>query len=307
MRILVTLGLFLCLHAGAQTQLGTGAISGTVRDASGAVVSGAQITIEQSGTGLIRRAKSNEAGEFLAPVLPTGTYSVRIAKAGFSTLEQDGIGVDVGGAANVTCTLKVGEITETVTVNAAPEINPAQTDISSLVDSSEIRNLPINGRRYYDFALLTPGVTRDGLFGLLSFRGTSGNFDNYMVEGNDDNQAYFSENRGRYRAPSTVSANAVEEFQVGQGSYLAEFGRATGGSVNMVLRSGANLFHADGFYYYRDQDFRSARSAGYHQAARAAAAVGRIDFGPYSRQPALLLRQLRSADPQLSAGDRRPD
>jgi Carboxypeptidase regulatory-like domain len=255
MRILVTLGLFLCLHAGAQTQLGTGAISGTVRDASGAVVSGAQITIEQSGTGLIRRAKSNEAGEFLAPVLPTGTYSVRIAKAGFSTLEQDGIGVDVGGAANVTCTLKVGEITETVTVNAAPEINPAQTDISSLVDSSEIRNLPINGRRYYDFALLTPGVTRDGLFGLLSFRGTSGNFDNYMVEGNDDNQAYFSENRGRYRAPSTVSANAVEEFQVGQGSYLAEFGRATGGSVNMVLRSGANLLHADGFYYYRDQDF----------------------------------------------------
>jgi hypothetical protein len=255
MRSLAALGLLLCLHAGAQTQLGTGAISGTVRDPSGAVVSGAQVMIEQLGTGLIRRAKSSEAGEFLAPVLPTGTYRVRVAKAGFSTLEQDGIEVDVGGAANVTCTLKVGEITETVTVNAAPAIDPEQTDISSLVDSSEIRNLPINGRRYYDFALLTPGVTRDGLFGLLSFRGTSGNFDNYMVEGNDDNQAYFSENRGRYRAPSTVSANAVEEFQVGQGSYLAEFGRATGGSVNMVLRSGANLLHADGFYYYRDQDF----------------------------------------------------
>jgi Carboxypeptidase regulatory-like domain len=254
-RLLVPLGLLLCLYATAQTQLGTGAISGAVRDASGAVVSGAEITIEQSGTGLIRRAKSSDAGEFLAPVLPTGIYSLRVAKAGFSTLQQDGIEVDVGGATNVTCTLKVGEITETVTVNAAPEIDPAQTDISSLVDSSEIRNLPINGRRYYDFALLTPGVTRDGLFGLLSFRGTSGNFDNYMVEGNDDNQAYFAENRGRYRAPSTVSANAVEEFQVGQGSYLAEFGRATGGSVNMVLRSGANLFHADGFYYYRDQNF----------------------------------------------------
>jgi Carboxypeptidase regulatory-like domain len=256
MRLVFVANLLLCACvAAAQTQLGTGAISGSVQDSSGAVVAGAQVTIEESSTGLVRQVKSSATGEFLAPVLPTGTYRVRVTKAGFSTLEQDGIAVDVGGASNIVCTLKVGEVTETVVVNGAAAINPTQTDISSLVDSSEIHNLPINGRRYYDFALLAPGVTRDGILGLLSFRGTSGNFDNYMVEGNDDNQAYFSENRGRYRAPSTVSANAVEEFQVGQGAYLAEFGRATGGSVNMVLRSGANLFHADGFYYYRDQHF----------------------------------------------------
>ncbi|HLK63625.1 MAG TPA: carboxypeptidase regulatory-like domain-containing protein [Bryobacteraceae bacterium] len=248
--------LFLCLPAAyAQSQLGTGAISGTIHDSSGAVIVGAQVTIQQPETGLSRQVKSGATGEYLAPVLPTGIYRIRIVKAGFSTLDQEGITVDVGGTTNVASTLKVGEVAETITVNSAPAINPSQTDISSLVDSSEIRNLPINGRRYYDFALLAPGVTRDGILGLLSFRGTSGNFDNYMVEGNDDNQAYFSENRGRYRAPSTVSANAVEEFQVGQGAYLAEFGRATGGSVNMVLRSGVNQFHADGFYYYRDQDF----------------------------------------------------
>jgi hypothetical protein len=234
--------------ASAQSQLGTGAISGTVRDGTGALVAGAQVTIEQSATGLTRQVNSGATGEFLAPVLPTGSYRVRIAKAGFATLEQDGIAVDVGSTTNIASTLKLGDIAETITVTAAPAINPSQTDISTLVDSSEIRDLPINGRRYYDFALLAPGVTRDGILGLLSFRGTSGNFDNYMVEGNDDNQAYFSENRGRYRTPSTVSANAVEEFQVGQGAYLAEFGRATGGSVNMVLRSGANLLHADGFY-----------------------------------------------------------
>ncbi len=256
MRLVFRASLFLCAYvAAAQTQLGTGAISGTVQDSSGALVAGAQITIEESSTGLVRLVKSSATGQFLAPVLPTGVYRVRVAKTGFSTLEQEGIAVNVGGAANIVCGLKVGDVAETVTVTAAVAINPTETDISSLVDSSQIRNLPINGRRYYDFALLTPGVTRDGILGLLSFRGTSGNFDNYMVEGNDDNQAYFSENRGRYRAPSTVSINAVEEFQVGQGAYLAEFGRATGGSVNMVLRSGANLLHADGFYYYRDQDF----------------------------------------------------
>ncbi len=98
-------------------------------------------------------------------------------------------------------------------------------------------------------------MTRDARLELLSFRGSSGSFNNYMVEGNDDNDAYFSENRGRYRTPSTLSANAVQEFQVGKGAYAAEVGRASGGSVNMVLRSGGNNLHGDGFYYYRDQDF----------------------------------------------------
>ncbi len=255
MRTHLAVFLLLCAHIAAQTQLGSGAISGTVQDISGALVAGAQIVIEDSANGFVRQLMSGATGQFLAPVLPTGVYRVRVSKPGFATLQLDRIAVDVGGAASVVCALKVGNISETVAVVAAAAIDPSQTDVSSLVDSSEIRNLPINGRRYYDFALLTPGVTRDGILGLLSFRGTSGNFDNYMVEGNDDNQAYFSENRGRYRAPSTVSANAVEEFQVGQGAYLAEFGRATGGSVNMVLRSGVNLLHADGFYFYRDQDF----------------------------------------------------
>ena len=239
----------------AQSQLGTGAISGTVQDATGAAVPDAQITITQSETGLVRTMKSSAAGQFLAPVLPTGDYRVRIAKAGFATQQQDGVVVNVGATASIATVLVVGDVAQTVTVNAASSIDAAETDVSSLVDRREISDLPINGRRYYDFALLTPGVARDGRFGLLSFRGTSGNFDNYMVEGNDDNQAYFSENRGRYRAPSTVSADAVQEFQVGQGAYLAEFGRASGGSVNMVLRSGGNTLHGDGFYYYRDQSF----------------------------------------------------
>src|ERR1700691_1401292 len=168
MRLVFAASLLLSAYvAAAQTQLGTGAISGMVQDSSGAVVAAAQVTIEESSTGLVRQVKSSATGEFLAPVLPTGTYRVRVAKAGFSTLEQDGIAVDVGGAANIVCTLRVGEITETVVVNATAAINPTETDISSLVDSSEIHNLPINGRRYYDFALLAPGVTRDGILGLL--------------------------------------------------------------------------------------------------------------------------------------------
>jgi hypothetical protein len=239
----------------AQSQLGTGAIAGVVEDPSGGVITGAQITITNVETGLVRTVTSGSGGQFSAPVLPPGTYRMRVAKNGFSTLEQTDIVVTVGATATIAATLQVGAVSETVKVEGTAPIDITETDVSSLVDRKEISDLPINGRRYYDFALLTPGVARDGRFGLLSFRGTSGNFDNYMVEGNDDNQAYFAENRGRYRTPSTLSANAVQEFQVGQGAYLAEFGRANGGSVNMVLRAGTNLTHGDGFYYYRDQNF----------------------------------------------------
>jgi hypothetical protein len=253
--LLLSIFAIAALPALAQSQLGTGAISGTVEDASGSAVIDAQVTITNVETGLVRQLVSGSGGQFAAPVLPPGTYKLRVTKPGFAALEESDIVVNVGGTATVTAALKIGGVSETVTVEGGATIDVTQTDVSSLVDSTEIRNLPINGRRYYDFALLTPGVARDGRFGLLSFRGTSGNFDNYMVEGNDDNQAYFAENRGRYRTPSTVSANAVQEFQVGQGAYLAEFGRASGGSVNMVLRSGGNLLHGDGFYYYRDQDF----------------------------------------------------
>jgi hypothetical protein len=259
MRLLLMWCAVVCLYVSTalgQSQLGTGAIAGIVQDTTGAVVPGVGITITQTETGLTRDVQSNETGQFFAPVLPTGAYRVSAAKPGFAIVEQNNVTVDVGGTANLHITLRVGDVSESVSVTAANvSIDTAQTDVSSLVDRIQIHDLPINGRRYYDFALLSPGVTRDGRFGLLSFRGSSGNFENYMVEGNDDNQAYFSENRGRYRAPSTLSADAVQEFQVGQGAFLAEFGRAAGGSVNMVLRSGGNSVHGDGFYYYRDQNF----------------------------------------------------
>ena len=94
--------------------------------------------------------------------------------------------MNVGATSSINAVLRVGGFAEMVTVTANVVIDTSQTDVSSLVNSNQIQDLPINGRRYYDFALLAPGVTRDGRFGLLSFRGTSGNFANYMVEGNDE-------------------------------------------------------------------------------------------------------------------------
>ncbi|MEO8073185.1 MAG: TonB-dependent receptor, partial [Acidobacteriota bacterium] len=112
-------------------------------------------------------------------------------------------------------------------------------------------------RRADQFALLAPGVTKDGRFGLLSYRGQSGVFNNFTLEGNDDNQAYFSEAAGRTRIASNISANAIQEFQVATSNFLPEFGRSAGGGINAVVRSGGNTFHGDGFEYFRNQSLNA--------------------------------------------------
>jgi hypothetical protein len=176
-----------------------------------------------------------------------------VTKPGFATWKADDVEVNVGGATTLAVTLRTASVSEVVTVGASLAIDTGKTDESNLIDRRSIQDLPINGRRADQFALLSPGVTRDGRFGLLSYRGMSGAFNNFMVEGADDNQAFFSEARGRTRIPGNISANAIQEFQVGKGAFLAEFGRAAGGSINSVLRSGSNTMHADGFWYYRNQ------------------------------------------------------
>jgi hypothetical protein len=242
----------------AQSDLGTGAIAGTVEDTTQAVVARAQVTVTNQATGLVRATRTNEAGQFNVPVLPAGTYSVQVEMQGFSRLVEGDVVVNVGGTATLRFELKPGAVGEVVTVTAAPTIDTTKTDESTLVDRAAINDLPINGRRADQFALLTPGVTRDGRFGLLSYHGQSGVFNNFTLEGNDDNQAYFSEARGRTRIASNVSANAIQEFQVTQSNFLPEYGRSAGGGINSVIRSGTNSYHGDGFWYFRNQLF-SAR------------------------------------------------
>jgi len=245
--------------ASAQGQLGTGSIGGTVEDASGAVLPGATVTVTNVGTGLVRTAVTNEAGQFNVAVLPPGNeYRVRVELDAFGTVEQTALTVNVGRTTALRLRLPVAGLTDTVTVSgAAPVIDTTKTEETFLIDRRQINDLPINGRRADQFALLAPGVTRDGRFGLLSYRGQSGVFNNFTLEGNDDNQAYFSEARGRNRIASNISANAIQEFQVGLSNFLPEFGRSAGGSINAVIRSGSNQFKGDGFYYFRNDSMNA--------------------------------------------------
>jgi hypothetical protein len=240
----------------SQSQLGTGAINGTVTDPQGRPVAGAHVKVVNVGTGLERELNSGNEGQFTVPVLPSGEYTVTVQKQGFAPFRQEHLIVAVGESGSVLASLKIGSVEQVVEVNAPP-IDTVKTDTSSDVDFQQIQNLPLNGRRVDQLALLTPGVSRSGTFGLLTYHGTAPAFNNYLVEGNDNNQAYFAEGRGRTRIATNISEDAIQEFQVGQSNFLAEFGRATGGSINAVIRSGTNHLHGDGFWYFRNQDLNA--------------------------------------------------
>jgi hypothetical protein len=242
----------------AQANLGTGALSGTVLDGAGGVIAGAEVTATNAGTGLVRELPTTTAGQFTIPVLPPGDYAVIVSHPGFALLTRDGLTVSVGRTTSLRLVLQPADVQEALTVSAdTPLIDATATDESTLIDRRQINDLPINGRRADQFALLAPGVTRDSRFGLLSYRGQSGIFNNFTMEGNDANQAYFSEGAGRTRIASNVSANAIREFQVSQSNFLPEFGRSAGGGINAAIRSGTNRLSADGFYYFRNESFNA--------------------------------------------------
>ena len=234
----------------------SGGISGSVTDPQGSIVPNATVTATNVGTNKTETATTDNDGGYRFSNLQPGTYTINVAVTGFANFVQERVVVEVGKVTTVNVPLSVSGASATVDVTAeAPVINTVQQDFSTNINQTSINELPINGRRASNFVLLTPGVAPDGAFGLISFRGISGLLNNSTVDGGDNNQAFFSEERGRTRISYSISQDAVREFQVNTSNYSAEFGRAAGGVVNTVTKSGTNEFHGSAFYYLRDNKF----------------------------------------------------
>ena len=244
------------LPAFAAAQTATGNIEGVVTDQSGAVVPGATVLVRNMDTNLTRELTTDEQGRYRATALQPGSYEVTVTLAGFEGTPVTNVQVLVGQTQPVDVKMRPAGVAEDVTVTGeTPIIDTRRTDVSHVVNEQEIANLPINGRRWDNFVLLGPAVTNDGNFGLVSYRGISGLYNNNTVDGADNNQAFFSEARGRTRVSYTISQAAIREFQVGISNFSAEFGRAAGGTVNAVTKSGTNQMRGEAVYFLRDDKF----------------------------------------------------
>jgi hypothetical protein len=232
-------------------QSGTGSISGRVIDESKGVLPGARLVILNTETGMTREVTSNDSGQFIVPNLQAGVYEVTATLDGFQTTRTPGIVLNVGQTLEIPIQLSIATVQQELTVKAeAPIVNTSQS-VSSVITETSIKELPLNGRRWEDLALLTPGVVRAR--GTISVGGLEARgMNSFNIDGFDYNSSMFGMSRGGNRPPFQMSQDAVREFQVLTNSYSAEFGRVGGGIINAVTKSGTNIMRGGAFYYFRD-------------------------------------------------------
>ena len=244
------------LHAQTSTE---GSIAGTVTDPSGAVVSGAAVTIHNMGTNAEIKLTTDASGFFKAPLLEPGTYRVTFSAPGFSTYRADNVIVQVGQVTSLLPHLAIGASSSSIeVVEQAPVVNLESPDFSASLNTKALQEIPINNRRWSALAMTTPGIVADTSgFGLVSVRGISTVLNNVEIDGADDNNAYYSEERGRTREAYSTAGAAVREFAVNTGVYSAEYGRAAGGVITSVTRSGTNKLHGQAYFWDRESKWNA--------------------------------------------------
>jgi len=251
--------LLLSVMAHAQGGVATGDLHVTVKDPKGSVVTNATVTAQDVAKGLERTATSDGQGGYSARQLPPGTYAVTVEVPGFTKVQSSGVSITVGGLVELPVTMSVAGGKEVVEVTSQAElIETSRSSTTDTIGERRIDNLPINGRNYINFTLTDSQVVRDNAPNTgaaptsgLNMSGQRARSNLVNVDGADatDN----SVNGVR----STVSQEAVQEFQIITNNYAAEYGRAAGGVVNIITRSGSNQFHGDVFGFLRNRNFQA--------------------------------------------------
>jgi len=241
----------------ARGQTVNATLAGKIADVSGGSVAKATVTASNVATGFSRSALTSENGEYSIPALPAGEYKVTVEFSGFGKQTRN-ITLQVGQSASLDFTLKPGAVAEKVEVKATSELaEPTRTQVSTVITERQIVNLPVNGREFIDFALLSPSVaignTTSGSTDVivepvtkLSFAGQNIHYNFIAVDGADDISTASGIQRG------TPPQESVQEFRVINSDYSAEFGRATAGIVNIITRSGTNNWHGTLYEYFRN-------------------------------------------------------
>jgi hypothetical protein len=255
--------LFCTADAAAQASRVGATLEGIVRDTSGAVIPNSKVTLRNLLTNQFRTVTTNEQGFFRAEQLAVGTYEVRAEQAGFAPCQQAGVGASLGQTVHLDIVLAPASASEQVTVSAQPSsLDPSQSSVVSSVDQERIEELPVRSRNYLDFVLLAPGVssspTASDASGSTPLTGSGFTFgglrsrsNNLSIDGLDNNDEYTGSSR------TELSPEIVQEFQVVNNGLSAESGGASGGSINVITRSGTNTIHGDAFLFAQDGAFNA--------------------------------------------------
>jgi hypothetical protein len=251
----------------AWTQTFRGSILGTVTDTTGAAVSGATVTIHNVETGIDRITTTSADGSYLIPELPIGNYNVSVELNGFQRLVTSGVAVEIGAMRRVDVVLKPGQLSQQVVVSGenVPVVETSTDTLGGSFQSTQVEDLPINGRDYTKLLIMVPGTAGEpngggdspGSYGLFSSNGSRGRSNNYLLDGTDMNDGYRNlpaiNQGGVFGVPGTIlPEDSIQELSV-ESNFGAEYGRNSGAVVNIVTKSGGNDFHGSGF-----EDFRNA-------------------------------------------------
>lgn len=248
----------------AQSQATTGVIEGRVSDESSAVLAGATVTLRNTATNFEKVVTTGSDGRFRGLLLPLGPYRIAVSADGFSTMVREGLDLAVGQTINLDIQLQVSAVEQEIVVTGeAPVVETTRTEGSTRIPDQAVESLPNNGRNFLEYTKLTPGVTivqgPDG--DELSINGQKGIHNNVSVDGADFNNPFFGEQRGGQRPPFTFNLDAVKEVVVVADGAPAEFGRSSGGFVNVVTKSGTNDRQGTAHVFYQSDSLSSDPAA----------------------------------------------
>src|SRR2546421_1377209 len=252
--------LLVCTSVWAQT---TAQISGTVKDASGAVLPGVEVTATQTATGAMRSAVSNETGSYVLPNLPIGPYKLEAALAGFRTFAQTGIVLQVDANPVLNVTLQVGQVSETVEVQAdATLVETRSTGIGQVMENARVLELPLNARQVTDLIIISGAAVGGGVQNtprnyptdIISVGGGTNDGIGFLLDGAVHNDPY-----GNQALPLPFP-DALQEFKIETSAIPAQYGFHAAGTINVVTKSGTNAFHGSVFEFVRNRVF-NARNA----------------------------------------------
>src|SRR5260370_1189169 len=253
--VLALCTLFLAVTGASAQTLERGAVHGIVYDVSHSGVPGAKVTLTSTATGLKRELNAQADGSYDFEAIAPGTYTLLVDSANFATTTVKDVVVNVGSsiALDVTLQLKTAQQSVTVTAEEVGVVDTSTSGISQLLDSKSLESLPFPGRDYRDLAQLTPSAQgAPGLRGNIRLGGQQGDYTGLVIDGADTTNNFFGENFGSLETKNlTVPIEAVQEFQVVTNGFAPEFGRATGGLLNVVTKSGTNELHGEAHEYYR--------------------------------------------------------